>query len=69
MEWEGNGEEKRKPRHQQKTKHGRIWLDKNTDEFKTYATDYFEKHNASVTLLWNGSGAWFNINGEPDEKH
>lgn len=55
---------KRKPRHRQTSKEGRIWLDAGTDDFVSYAADYWEKHHAPVPLLWHDSGAWFNFQGE-----
>ena len=56
---------KRPPRHRQKTKDGkRFFLHKGTEEFNQYAAQYYEKHRASVVLLWGGTGAWFNILGE-----
>jgi uncharacterized protein YdaU (DUF1376 family) len=64
----GNGSkriEKQKPKHCQRSKNGRIWCDVGTMEFTAYAEDYSQAHLGEAPKLdWNGSGAWFNLNGE-----
>lgn len=55
---------KRKPRHRQTSKQGRVWLDVGTSEFADYERDYREKHHVPVPLFWHESGAWFNLLGE-----
>ena len=57
---------KTKPRHGIKTKdHKRIWLDRETEEWKQYADDYRSAHKGiNPPLQWENSGSWFNLMGE-----
>ncbi len=59
------GRERGKPRHGITNKQGRIWIDRCSSEWESYATDYRTMRGKDPSPSWNGSGAWFNVNGEP----
>ena len=56
---------KGKPRHGAKTRDSaRIWIDKDTDEWRAYEADYRQANsNLPPVEQWNGSGAWFSLLG------
>lgn len=61
----GFGKEgKTKPRHLQKSKDGRLWVDKGTGEWDAYLADFVEVRRCEPVLYWSGAGTWFMSAGE-----
>jgi uncharacterized protein YdaU (DUF1376 family) len=61
----GMGKRDSKPKHLQRTRDGkRFWLDRGTSEWDAYLDDFRKARGREPPTAWNGSGAWFNVNGE-----